>query len=137
MQTFNGDLPSWRFGEVVLCAAPLLERETALKIFWDPNKLLGAAPRRGGGRQRDGVEPNPEAAAAVQREAQSCTYVIRNDMWWAFAKLVLLLQRVLDKFANWMEGCECHPDRAFQDENAEGNRLTKRRRRAHFMAESR
>eukprot|EP00969_Alexandrium_andersonii_P341626 15100499-Alexandrium_andersonii.AAC.1 len=34
-----------------------------------------------------------------------------------------------------MEGCECHPDRVFQDADAQ-HRLTKRRRRTQFMAES-
>ena len=129
MHTFNGDLPSWRFGEVVVCASQLLERETALKIFWHPDKMLRGGPSRR--RQNGPADP-------ADREAQKCTNIIGNDLWWAFTKLVLLLQSALDKFANWMEGCECHPDRVF-DESGEGNnnnRLTKRRRRAQFKAES-
>lgn len=78
----GGQLREWRWNSLCDVLKALLKREQPLKEFWDPVKFGANGP--------------------------CVTGAIQSNLFWVYAKFLLLIAGMLDAQSEWSEVCECH-----------------------------
>ena len=68
-----------------------------LRAAWDPNKFHERGPEQQ--TQRQGEEP---------LDCNKLSQVIRDNMFWHYAQMVVSLLGLTTSMMSWAEGCHCH-----------------------------
>ena len=110
------------FGDSGRSWIALLQRKTPILLFWSKQQVTS--------RGADGRVQMPNEQHR-HKDIDKCTDIVRSRLWWSYAELVVLLQSVMDEFANWMEGCPCHSGSALTQDGP----VTRHKRRRVFVPE--
>jgi hypothetical protein len=92
-------LKEWRWGTVMKILIDMIALESVFDTFWNLAKLLA-------GSSLEAREFKDDSAPSVN--LQLVDEAIRCKKFWCYAKMLLRLQDLLARIAEWAEGCPCH-----------------------------
>ena len=95
-----------RWGSVVAFLGQFIPCHGIIDQYWDLALLKGNAHL-----DMQGCEVGDEVSRRRKTLVDKVDKIIRSLSWWAYARMVLFLAAAHERFANWCEGCACHPRR--------------------------